>query len=231
MSQIFRRVLETTDVDAESDFFALGGDSLLATRVLSAVARNYGVELTFDDFLLAPTPGALAKTSRAAGRMSVVVVGAGLAGLTAAADLAAGGAEVTVLEARDRVGGRTHGIEVAPGSWVDAGAAYLGDRHTELNALLAELGLKTTPTTMAGQSRFALGHGGRRPDRPLPAAERGRAGRDVRPARRADQGRPARRALADPAPSGWTPRPRPSGPRATCATPTPGCSSRCFSAR
>jgi monoamine oxidase len=66
--------------------------------------------------------------------MRVVVVGAGLAGLTAA-----------------------HGIQVAPGSWVDAGAAYLGDRHTRLHALLAELGLKTTPTTMTGASRFEFG--------------------------------------------------------------------------
>jgi acyl carrier protein len=61
MSDIFRRVLESDEVDAESDFFALGGDSLLATRVLSAIARAYGVELTFDDFLLAPTPGTLAE--------------------------------------------------------------------------------------------------------------------------------------------------------------------------
>ncbi len=91
--------------------------------------------------------------------MRVVVIGAGLAGLVAATDLAARGAQVTVVEARRRVGGRTHGIEVAPGSWVDAGAAYLGDRHTELHALLAELGLKTTPTTMGGESRFALRQG------------------------------------------------------------------------
>ena len=40
VTDIFRRVLETDEVDAESDFFALGGDSLLATRVLSAVARR-----------------------------------------------------------------------------------------------------------------------------------------------------------------------------------------------
>lgn len=89
--------------------------------------------------------------------MKVVVVGAGLAGLTAASGLTAHGADVVVLEARDRVGGRTHGIEVAPGSWVDAGAAYLGDRHTELTKLIAGLGLKTTPTTMMGASRFVLG--------------------------------------------------------------------------
>ncbi|MCU7826989.1 flavin monoamine oxidase family protein [Kitasatospora sp. DSM 101779] len=88
---------------------------------------------------------------------SAVVVGAGLAGLTAAAGLTAHGVEVTVLEARDRVGGRMHGLQVAPGGWVDAGAAYLGERHTGLLALMADLGLKTTPTTMLGASRFALG--------------------------------------------------------------------------
>ena len=58
---IFRRVLETPEVAPDSDFFDLGGASLLGTRVLSAVARATGVELAFDDFLLAATPGALAK--------------------------------------------------------------------------------------------------------------------------------------------------------------------------
>lgn len=58
---IFRRVLETTEVNADSDFFAVGGDSLIGTRVLSAIARTHGVELSFEDFLMAPTPAALAK--------------------------------------------------------------------------------------------------------------------------------------------------------------------------
>jgi acyl carrier protein len=58
---IYSDVLETTGITPDSDFFALGGDSLLATRVLSAVARLTGLELTFDDFILAPTPNALAK--------------------------------------------------------------------------------------------------------------------------------------------------------------------------
>ncbi|WP_319462754.1 acyl carrier protein [Micromonospora sp. RTP1Z1] len=58
---IYRRVLETSGIGPDSDFFAYGGDSLLATRVLSAIARTSGVELSFGDFLRAPTPEALAK--------------------------------------------------------------------------------------------------------------------------------------------------------------------------
>jgi acyl carrier protein len=57
---VFRRVLEVEDVTDDTDFFEAGGDSLLATRVLSAIARDLDVELTFDDFVIAPTPAALA---------------------------------------------------------------------------------------------------------------------------------------------------------------------------
>jgi acyl carrier protein len=60
ITEIFRRVLESDDVTVDSDFFEAGGDSLLATRVLSAIAREYDVELTFDDFVIAPSPGSLA---------------------------------------------------------------------------------------------------------------------------------------------------------------------------
>jgi hypothetical protein len=67
-TDLFRRVLENPRVTAQDDFFHLGGDSLLATRVLSAVAREHGVELTFEDFLLAPTPAALAGTVTGASR-------------------------------------------------------------------------------------------------------------------------------------------------------------------
>ena len=56
---IFRRVLDTSEVNAHSDFFELGGDSLLATRVLSAIARQFGPELLFEDFLDDPSPDGL----------------------------------------------------------------------------------------------------------------------------------------------------------------------------
>jgi len=61
---LFRRILETPEVEPDSDFFDLGGDSLLATRVLSAVAREFGLELTIADFMDAASPGALAKLIR-----------------------------------------------------------------------------------------------------------------------------------------------------------------------
>lgn len=59
VSEIFQRVLELPHVDVDSNFFELGGDSLLAIRVLSAIARDCGIELSFGDFIDAPTPTAL----------------------------------------------------------------------------------------------------------------------------------------------------------------------------
>jgi phytoene dehydrogenase-like protein len=53
----------------------------------------------------------------------VPVVGAGMAGLGAAARLAKGGAHVTVIEARDRIGGRTHTSHLWPDLPVDMGAS------------------------------------------------------------------------------------------------------------
>ncbi|MCV7418957.1 FAD-dependent oxidoreductase [Mycobacterium yunnanensis] len=90
------------------------------------------------------------------GDTRVVVVGAGLAGLTAAVELATAGAEVTVLEARDRVGGRVHGVPMSPTVVADGGAAYLGARHTEVLGMLRENGLRLASTEMLGDSTFLL---------------------------------------------------------------------------
>jgi monoamine oxidase len=77
---------------------------------------------------------------------SVIVVGAGLAGLSAARWLVAHGHEVTVVEARDRVGGRTEGLLLEDGTPLELGGQWLGEGHTRMYELVAELGLTTFRT-------------------------------------------------------------------------------------
>jgi len=59
VASIFCRVLQVPDVEANADFFELGGDSLLGTRVLSAISREFFVELSFEEFVENPSPKAL----------------------------------------------------------------------------------------------------------------------------------------------------------------------------
>lgn len=72
----------------------------------------------------------------------VVVVGAGIAGLVTARRLRAEGVEVIVLEARDRVGGRTLNVVGASGAVGDLGGTWVGPTQNRVVALAAELGLE-----------------------------------------------------------------------------------------
>ena len=79
----------------------------------------------------------------------VGVIGAGFAGLAAADALRAGGAEVTVLEARDRVGGRVWSVPFADGAVVERGAEFILPGYDAMSGLAARFGiplvLKGTP--------------------------------------------------------------------------------------
>lgn len=75
--------------------------------------------------------------------VDVVVVGAGLAGLSAARDLIREGLEVVVLEARDRVGGRTFTVTEADGVVVEHGGQWVGPTQDRALALIEEFGLQT----------------------------------------------------------------------------------------
>uniref|UniRef100_A0A1X7UK52 Amine oxidase n=1 Tax=Amphimedon queenslandica TaxID=400682 RepID=A0A1X7UK52_AMPQE len=72
----------------------------------------------------------------------VVVVGAGLSGMTAASYLTQAGVPVKLFEALDRVGGRTYTEQDKLGP-VDHGAGYIGSTQTAVEALLEELNVKT----------------------------------------------------------------------------------------
>jgi monoamine oxidase len=86
----------------------------------------------------------------------VVVVGAGLAGLVAARDVSAAGAGVVVLEARDRVGGRTLNEDIGDGKVVEVGGQWIGPTQHRLAALAKELGVATFPTWSAGDNVIEL---------------------------------------------------------------------------
>ena len=72
----------------------------------------------------------------------VVIIGAGPAGLTAARRLTQAGKTVAVLEARDRVGGRTWS-DTRDGAWFEIGGQWVSPDQTALIALIDELGLET----------------------------------------------------------------------------------------
>lgn len=72
---------------------------------------------------------------------TVVVVGAGVSGLMAARELHGRGIDVLVLEASDRLGGRTMSETTALGSTVDLGGQWIGHGHHRLSSLVDEFGL------------------------------------------------------------------------------------------
>jgi len=84
--------------------------------------------------------------------VSVVVAGAGLAGLAAAHDLTALGAAITVVEARDRVGGRAWTIRdgFLENQHAEAGGDMIDEAHHEIRDLAGELGLRLTRILRGG---------------------------------------------------------------------------------
>src|SRR5918992_5694075 len=92
----------------------------------------------------------------AAGEISVdvAVVGAGLAGLTAARAVSAAGRAVAVLEARDRVGGRTLNESIGERKVVELGGQWVGPTQRRVAKLIRELDLETFPTHARGKNLF-----------------------------------------------------------------------------
>jgi len=89
--------------------------------------------------------------------VDVAVVGAGISGLTTALRIQEAGRRVVVLEARERVGGRTLNEDLGDGKVVELGGQWVGPSHTAIIALAAEVGVDTFPTHIAGKHVFDFG--------------------------------------------------------------------------
>jgi len=91
--------------------------------------------------LLLSGPRVFAQRATPTGK-SVIVIGAGFAGLAAAYELLSAGYQVTVLEARDRVSGRVVTFDnFVPGRWVEGGGEYIGSNHPTWVAYAKKFGL------------------------------------------------------------------------------------------
>jgi len=99
----------------------------------------------------------LGRAQAATQQVDVVVLGAGLSGLTAARRLAERGHSVAVLEARDRVGGRNFYSDIGTHKF-ELGGQFVGPTQTAAKALVSELGLHLRPVFTDAKKIWELRH-------------------------------------------------------------------------
>ena len=101
-------------------------------------------------------PGQVLSTGN--GVQSIVIIGAGMAGLVAAYELSQVGHEVTILEARDRVGGRVNTLfsPFAEGQFTESGASRIPSNHQYTLDYAEHFGLSLEPFYSTSGDYFDL---------------------------------------------------------------------------
>ena len=110
---------------------------------------------------VAASPAQAAKHTRPRRKADVIVVGAGLAGLQAARKIREAGKSVLVMEAQNRVGGRTLNEDIGDGEIADLGGTFIGPTQDHIAAVVKELGIGTFPTYNSGNNVFIRSDGRR----------------------------------------------------------------------
>ncbi len=95
-----------------------------------------------------------ASAARRKRHRDVIVIGGGLAGLSAARELRKQGASVAVLEARGRVGGRTLNKQLGKGKVVEIGGQWVGPTQDHVLTTIDDLGLDTFKTYVDGKNVY-----------------------------------------------------------------------------
>ncbi|MGD1932976.1 MAG: flavin monoamine oxidase family protein [Candidatus Phaeomarinobacter sp.] len=116
---------------------AAGASALMAAGVAASATGATAQQLSYD----------------------VIVVGGGLAGLTAARRAKEQGLSVLLLEARDRVGGRVHSVALPSGTRIDLGAQFISDYQLNVTALGKEASITTHPVELPGDYLFVTSSG------------------------------------------------------------------------
>lgn len=132
----------------------MAGPERLANRGVSRRGALGGALAGAAGIAAGRVSGAAASAPGRKRKRDVIVVGAGLAGLAAAREIKRAGRSVVVLEARDRVGGRTLNHEIGGGEIVEIGGQWVGPTQDRVLALIDELGLKTFDTYVDGKSVY-----------------------------------------------------------------------------
>lgn len=106
---------------------------------------------------------AVGRLERRGAAKKVLVVGAGLAGLSAAYELTRAGHDVTVLEARTRAGGRVYTMRepFSDGLYAEAGAMFIPGTHAHTRGYAEEFGLKLDPFRQPSEWQLAYMRGRR----------------------------------------------------------------------
>jgi monoamine oxidase len=115
----------------------------------SVLPRGWKSLLILSLTLFQSSPALSAATAE---KVDVVVIGAGLSGLTAARDLLAAKKSVVVLEGRNRVGGKVYNYPLKNGGVTEVGAEFVGPTQDKVLQMIKDLGLETFETYNQGDS-------------------------------------------------------------------------------
>jgi len=138
-------------MNSNDDLSKLERQRRLVLQAIGGAALLAGLDLNGSN-------AAKASETGSDGVLDVVIVGGGLSGLTSARDLQIAGCEsFVVLEARDRVGGRTYNHDLGNGYISEAGGQWVGPGQTAIFDLARELDIETFPSYYEGNAVFLVG--------------------------------------------------------------------------